>query len=141
MRLSLAEIALIVTQPAWADVLVENVDGLTLGADGTVQRFSGLLIDNNGRIQQIFLRKHKRRARTDYRIDAKVRVLMPALIAGGGFVLCPLAPAAIVYAVVLGLSSSAAVMMTPDPIAGVLSMLMAWFTAVVVFCVLLGARR
>ncbi|MEO6716544.1 MAG: amidohydrolase family protein [Novosphingobium sp.] len=80
MRLSLAAIALIVTQPAWADVLVENVDGLTLGADGTVQRFSGLLIDNNGRIQQIFLRNDKRPARTDYRLDGKGRVLMPGLI-------------------------------------------------------------
>lgn len=84
MRLALAAIALAVSgaiaTPARADVLVDNVDGLTLGADGTVQRFSGLLIDNNGRIQQLFLRGDKRPARTDYRLDGKGLVLMPGLI-------------------------------------------------------------
>ncbi len=80
MRLAFAAIALIVGTPVHADVLVDNVDGLTLEADGTVQRFSGLLIDNNGRIQQLFLRNDKRPARADYRLDGKGHVLMPGLI-------------------------------------------------------------
>ena len=74
MRLALAAIALIVAAPVKADVLVDNVDGLTLAADGTVQRFSGLLIDNNGRIQQLFQRSDKRPASADYRLDGKGRV-------------------------------------------------------------------
>ncbi len=73
-------IAIAITAPAHADVLVDNVDGLTLAADGTVQRFSGLLIDDNGRVQQIFQRGDKRPARADYRLDGKGRVLMPGLI-------------------------------------------------------------
>ena len=80
MRLALAAIAIAIAAPVRADVLVDNVDGLTLGADGTVQRFSGLLIDNNGRIQQIFQRGDKRPTRADYRLDGKGRVLMPGLI-------------------------------------------------------------
>ena len=84
MRIALAAIALALAAPAQtpahADVLVDNVNGLTLAADGTVQRFSGLLIDDNGRIQQIFQRSDKRPARADYRLDGKGRVLMPGLI-------------------------------------------------------------
>jgi predicted amidohydrolase YtcJ len=80
VRLAFAAIALIVATPVCADVLVDNVDGLTLAADGSVQHFSGLLIDNNGRIQQLFLRYDKRPARADYRLDGKGRVLMPGLI-------------------------------------------------------------
>lgn len=80
MRLALAAIAMIVAAPAEADVLVDNVDGFTLAADGTVQRFTGLLIDNSGRVQQVFQRSEKRPARADYRLDGKGRVLMPGLI-------------------------------------------------------------
>ena len=66
--------------PVRADVLVDNVDGLTLATDGTLQRFSGLLIDDNGRIEQIFQRGDKRPTRPDYRLDGKGAVLMPGLI-------------------------------------------------------------
>ncbi len=67
--------------------------------------------------------------------------LMPALVASGGFVLTPLAPAAIVFVLICGASSSAAFAMYPDPSAGVLASLMATYTAVVMFAVLIGARR
>ena len=72
--------ALLLAAPAHADVLVDNVDGLTLTADGRVERFSGVLVDDNGRVQQLFQRGDKRPARVDYRLDGKNRVLMPGLI-------------------------------------------------------------
>ncbi len=71
---------LALTTPAHADVLVDNVDGLTLAADGSVQRFAALLIDDHGRIEQLFQRGDRRPARADYRLDGKGRVLMPGLI-------------------------------------------------------------
>ncbi len=83
MRLALAAVslaAIALTAPAAADTLIDNVDGLTLTADGTVQRFAGLLVDDNGRVQQLFQRGDKRPIRVDYRLDAKNRVLMPGLI-------------------------------------------------------------
>ena len=67
--------------------------------------------------------------------------VMPAMIAGGGFVLCPLAPAASVYALVIGLSTSAAVTRYQDATGFVLAALMAAFTAIVVVAVAFGARR
>ena len=84
MRLALAAAfafaAAALNAPAAADTLIDNVDGLTLAADGTVQRFAGVLVDDGGRIQQLFQRGEKRPMRVDYRLDAKNRVLMPGLI-------------------------------------------------------------
>ena len=82
MRNSLAAVtaALLLSNPAHADVLVDNVDGLTLTGEGRVERFTGVLVDDNGRVEQIFQRGDKRPARADYRFDGKGRVLMPGLI-------------------------------------------------------------
>ena len=67
--------------------------------------------------------------------------VMLGLIAGGGFVLTPLAPAAIVFTVIIGVSTSAAVLQIRDPLAVLLSALMAGYTVVTVAAVILGARR
>ena len=66
---------------------------------------------------------------------------MLGLVAGGGFVLTPLAPAAIVFTVIIGVSTSAAVAQIHDPLAALLSALMAGYTVVTVAAVILGARR
>jgi hypothetical protein len=76
----LAALLLAVPAAAHADVLIDNVDGRSIGADGTVQRFTGLLIDDQGRIEQILLRGERRPPRPDFRLDGKGRVLMPGLI-------------------------------------------------------------
>jgi diguanylate cyclase (GGDEF)-like protein len=67
--------------------------------------------------------------------------VMLGLVAGGGFVLTPLAPAAIVFTVIIGVSTSAAVAQIPDPMAALLSGLMACYTVVTVAAIILGARR
>ena len=67
--------------------------------------------------------------------------MMLGLVAGGGFVLTPLAPAAIVFTVIIGVSTSAAVAQIHDPMAALLSGLMACYTVVTVAAVILGARR
>ena len=67
--------------------------------------------------------------------------VMLGMVAGGGFVLTPLAPAAIVYTVIIGASTSAAVARYHDPLAWLLSALMAGYTLVTVAAVALGARR
>jgi predicted amidohydrolase YtcJ len=66
--------------PALADTLLDNVDGVTLGQDGRLVRFSGLLIDDDGRIAQVLQRKDKRPRRTDFVIDGKGRFVIPGLI-------------------------------------------------------------
>jgi diguanylate cyclase (GGDEF)-like protein len=67
--------------------------------------------------------------------------VMTGMVAGGGFVLSPLAPAAVVYTVVIGISTSAAAARIHDPSAVLLSALMAGYTVVTVAAVYLGARR
>lgn len=66
--------------PAHADTLIDNVNGLTLAADGTVVRFGAVLVDDQGRVQQLFQSGEKRPMRVDYRLDGKGQVLMPGLI-------------------------------------------------------------
>jgi len=67
--------------------------------------------------------------------------VMLGLVAGGGFVLTPLAPAAVVFTGVIGLSTSAAVVRMHDPLALLFSALMAGYTVVTIAAVNLGARR
>jgi diguanylate cyclase (GGDEF)-like protein len=67
--------------------------------------------------------------------------VMLGLVAGGGFVLTPLAPAAIVFTVIIGVSTSAAVAQIHDSMAALLAGLMLGYTLVTVAAVILGARR
>lgn len=80
MRRILAALLLALPSPAFADTLVDNVDGYTFTAEGRTQRFTGLLIGNDGRVEQIFQRGDKRPQRADYRLDGKGKVLMPGLV-------------------------------------------------------------
>ena len=67
--------------------------------------------------------------------------VMTGMVAGGGFVLSPLAPAAVAYTVLIGISTSVAAARIHDPMAALLSALMAGYTVVTVAAVFLGARR
>lgn len=66
--------------PALATTLVDNVDGFTLTETGAVERLSGLVIDNDGRVVQVLHKGDKPPAKVDYRLDGQGRVLMPGLI-------------------------------------------------------------
>ncbi|QZD86419.1 amidohydrolase [Qipengyuania psychrotolerans] len=65
--------------PAYADVLVDNVAGITMDEDGKVKRFEALVIDDEGRIAQVIGRGEDR-PQTDYREDAEGRVMLPGMI-------------------------------------------------------------
>lgn len=66
--------------PAIADTLVDNVDGLTLDETGRIERFTGLLIGDDGKVKQLLRRGDKRPAKVDYQVDGKGRVAMPGFI-------------------------------------------------------------
>lgn len=66
--------------PAHADTLIDNVDGLSIGTDGRINRFTALLIDREGRVAQVLKRGDRRPELVDYRLDGKGQVLMPGLI-------------------------------------------------------------
>ncbi|MEP6869151.1 MAG: amidohydrolase [Novosphingobium sp.] len=82
MRASLlaATLILVGTSPAFADTLIDNVDGFTLDSSGGIERLTGLLIGNDGRVVQVLHRGDKRPARPDYFVDGNGQYLMPGLI-------------------------------------------------------------
>lgn len=73
-------LALTVAAPAHADVLVDDVVGITPDGKGGLERFTGLLIDNDGRIAAIFREKEKRPKKVAYKVDGKKRFLVPGMI-------------------------------------------------------------
>lgn len=77
---SLLAASALIAVPALADTLVDNVQGITIGEDGSVERFTGLWIDNDGTIKQVLERTDKRPKQVDYEVDGEGRVMIPGLI-------------------------------------------------------------
>jgi len=73
--------AIAMSAPALADTLVDNVDGVTIDAEGKVKRFSGLVFDKDGTITAVLTRGDKR-PQVDYRLDGEGRVMLPGMIDG-----------------------------------------------------------
>ena len=65
-----------VSVPAAADTLVDNVQGMSVDREGRVTRFTGIWIDDDGRVKQLLQRKDKRPPRTDFAVDGKGAVVM-----------------------------------------------------------------
>ena len=80
-------LALTFAAPALADTLVDNIDGVTIDATGGMDRFTGLVIGDDGRIKQVLRRGDKRPARTDYKVDGKGKVMLPGMIDSHGHVM------------------------------------------------------
>lgn len=72
---------------AMADILVDNVDGMTPDGKGGVERFEGFLIDNAGRIAEVYRKGDKRPKKVDYQVDGKGRSLVPGMIDAHGHVM------------------------------------------------------
>jgi predicted amidohydrolase YtcJ len=73
--------ALALAAPAWADTLVDNVDGVTIDETGKVKRFTGLVFDEEGKVV-VVLARGEARPQVDYRLDAKGKVMLPGMIDG-----------------------------------------------------------
>lgn len=87
LLLAAASVALSLAAPAMADTLIDNVDGITLNAEGSVIRFTGLVIDDDGRVERLLTRTDARPTDMDFRKDARGQVLMPGLFDGHGHVM------------------------------------------------------
>ncbi|GGB96163.1 amidohydrolase [Novosphingobium endophyticum] len=82
-----AALALLVAAPAHADVLVDNVEGITPDGKGGIERFEGFLIGDDGRIAEVYRRGDKRPKKIDYQVDGKHRVVVPGMIDAHGHVM------------------------------------------------------
>ncbi len=73
--------------PAYADTLVDNVNGITLDASGKVVRFTGIVIGTDGKVKQLLDRKDKRPDRTEFKEDGKGATMLPGFIDAHGHVM------------------------------------------------------
>lgn len=72
---------------ASADSLIENVNGMTMTKNGTVQRFSAMLIDDDGRVKQLLDRRDKRPKQVDFQFDGEGKALIPGFVDAHGHVM------------------------------------------------------
>lgn len=77
---AMAAILLAPVQPALADTLIDNVNGVTINEEGAVSRFTGLVFDSDGRIVRVLRGTQKRPKKVDYRIDGQGRTMLPGII-------------------------------------------------------------
>lgn len=86
LKLVAALLASAIAVPAHADVLIDNVNGVTIDADGKVKRFEALVIDDEGKVSQI-IERGQERPQTDYLEDADGKVMLPGFIDAHGHVM------------------------------------------------------
>lgn len=72
--------ALLGSAPAQADTLVDNVQGVTIGSDGQVQRFTGLVITTDGHVREVLVRGDERPRDIDYQVDGRGQVVLPGMV-------------------------------------------------------------
>ncbi len=84
---ALAATVMVAGLPAQADSLIENVNGMTLNADGKVIRFAAMVIDDDGRVKELLGRKDKRPKNVDFQFDGKGKTLVPGFVDAHGHVM------------------------------------------------------
>jgi hypothetical protein len=75
-----------IATPALADGLVDNVNGITMDANGRVIHFTGLLIGNDGKVKKLMQSGDKRPDKLDWLSNQKGRTLLPGFIDAHGHV-------------------------------------------------------
>ncbi|WP_095013208.1 amidohydrolase [Tsuneonella mangrovi] len=77
---ALAGLIALLSASVHADTLVDNIQGISVDREGKVTRFTGIWIDNNGRIKQLLARGDKRPEHPAYVVDGKGEYVLPGLI-------------------------------------------------------------
>lgn len=75
-----------IATPALADGLIDNVNGITMDADGRVIHFSGILIGTDGKVKKLMQSGDKRPDKLDWLSNQKGRTLLPGFIDAHGHV-------------------------------------------------------
>ena len=79
-------LAALLAPPALADTLIDNTNGLQVEASGKLQRFTGLVVGDDGRVKRLLSAADARPAAAE-RIDAGGKTLLPGLIDAHGHVM------------------------------------------------------
>src|SRR6478672_9295904 len=83
----LALAALLRASPAAANMLIDHVNGIQVGADGKLQHFDRLLIGDDGKVSRTLGPLEDVRLNVQKHIDGGGRTLLPGLIDGHGHVI------------------------------------------------------
>ena len=87
MRMTLLALsALLAASPVLADTLIRNVNGIQVAANGKLDRFTGILIGNDGKVKRV-LHGEMLKLRDTEVVDAGGRTLLPGLIDAHGHVM------------------------------------------------------
>ncbi|MEO7815052.1 MAG: amidohydrolase family protein [Sphingomicrobium sp.] len=78
--------ALLTASPAFADTLINNANGVQVGANGQLEHFTGLLIGDDGRVKRLLHGEQLKLANTIV-VDAGGRTMLPGLIDAHGHVI------------------------------------------------------
>lgn len=81
-RFAVALTLLCMSSTALADTWIDNVNGISVNRDGSVDRFAGLVIDEDGRISEILDFGDRPTREIEYRVDGEGRVMVPGFIDG-----------------------------------------------------------
>ncbi|RJY09035.1 amidohydrolase [Aurantiacibacter aquimixticola] len=79
-RIAAALSLLFFATPALADTWIDNVEGISINRDGSVDRFAGLVVDEDGRITEVLDYGDRPTREIDYRVDGQGRVMVPGFI-------------------------------------------------------------
>jgi predicted amidohydrolase YtcJ len=79
--------AALLASPAWSTTVVNNINGIQVGADGKLQHFSGIVIGRDGKVVQVIpAGVMMKLAGVDETIDGGGRTVLPGLIDAHGHV-------------------------------------------------------
>ena len=87
-RFALLIAAMTIPAPAIADTLIDNANGIQVDASGKIERFSGVIIGEDGKVVRLVRSDEEAQpANITRRIDAQERTLLPGLIDAHGHVM------------------------------------------------------
>lgn len=79
-RIAALAACLLVASPALADTHIDNIDGISVMRDGSIDRFTGMVIDEEGRITELLDFGDRPTREVEYRVDGEGRVVVPGFV-------------------------------------------------------------
>ncbi len=81
-RIAALAASLLVATPALADTHIDNIEGISVMRDGSIDRFTGMVIDEQGRITELLDFGDRPTREVEYRVDGEGRVVVPGFVDG-----------------------------------------------------------
>lgn len=79
-RIAALAAGLLIATPALADTHIDNIDGISVMRDGSIDRFTGMVIDEEGRITELLDFGDRPTREVEYRVDGEGRVVVPGFV-------------------------------------------------------------